>query len=285
MNDKDLHIDFNKPEDPLFGKGKIIWGKTEAEVWANIDNKLSEEPEKVVSLRRKMVQWAAAAVFLLLAGFSSVVSFYSRTVECLPGERVLAELPDGSTVDLNSGSKLMYYPLKWFKARKLKFEGEGYFNVKKGSKFTVESVQGSTMVLGTSFNIYARDDKYRVTCLTGKVKVSIHNKETAVLTPNKHVVLEKGKLVVTEMFETENAISWTHNNFFFEGNPLIEVIDEIERRYAVTIHLQPQLNNRNFVSNFSKEYNVEKVLEFVCKTMGIKFVKQSENVYLVVEES
>ena len=63
------------------------------------------------------------------------------------------------------------------------------------------------------------------------------------------------------------------------------MIDEIERQYAITIKLQPELDNRSFGSNFSKKHNVEDVLKFVCKTMNVKFVKQSENVYLVIEES
>ena len=64
-----------------------------------------------------------------------------------------------------------------------------------------------------------------------------------------------------------------------------EVFDEIERQYAVTIKLAPELKERNFGSNFSKKYSVEEVLDFVCKTMRVKFIKQSENVYLVVEKS
>jgi hypothetical protein len=42
---------------------------------------------------------------------------------------------------------------------------------------------------------------------------------------------------------------------------------------------------RNFGSNFSKKYSVEEVLDIVCKPMKLKFVKQSENVFLVLEES
>jgi len=90
---------------------------------------------------------------------------------------------------------------------------------------------------------------------------------------------------VKKMFEPENAIGWKNNQFFFANRPLIEVIDEIERQYAVTIKLAPELNNRNFGSNFSKKHSVEEVLDYVCKPMNLKFVKQSENVYLVVEKS
>lgn len=287
MDDKYLHSEqLTSEEQQLFDRGKIAWNKSQDEVWAELEKKISNPvTTEVVSLRHRVLQFAAAAVLLLLVGFLGVISTYNKTIECFPGEHKLAQLPDGSTVELNAGSVLTYYPLKWKLERKLRFEGEAYFNVKKGRKFYVISEQGTTQVLGTSFNIYSRDNEYRVTCLTGKVEVSSGKEQKVTLLPNNHAELEKGKLVVKEMFKTEKAIGWLNNQFFFEGRPLKEVIDEIERQYAVTIKLEPQLNNRNFGSNFSKKHSVEEVLDFVCKPMNLKFVKQSENVYLVVENS
>ncbi|WP_321376104.1 FecR domain-containing protein [uncultured Draconibacterium sp.] len=286
MNDKNIHSDrLNDFEKDLFGKGKINWAKSKADVWNELQTKMEHKPARVVSFRNNMIQWAAAAVVFVMIGVGGVISSYQKTIECLPGEHLVAELPDGSTVDLNAASKLVYYPLKWKWERKLKFEGEGFFNVQKGSTFTVSSANGITQVLGTSFNIYAREENYRVTCLTGKVQVSAPNDEKVVLLPQNHVELEEGKLVVTKMFEPEKAISWKQNYFFFAGRPLLEVIDEIERQYAVTIKLDPLLNNRNFGSNFSKQHSVEDVLDFVCKPMNLKFEKQANNVYIVTDES
>lgn len=286
MNDKNIHSDrLNDFEKDLFGKGKINWAKSKADVWNELQTKMEHKPARVVSFRNNMIQWAAAAVVFVMIGVGGVISSYQKTIECLPGEHLVAELPDGSTVDLNAASRLVYYPLKWKWERKLKFEGEGFFNVQKGSTFTVNSANGITQVLGTSFNIYAREENYRVTCLTGKVQVTAPNDEKVVLLPQNHVELEEGKLVVTKMFEPEKAISWKQNYFFFAGRPLLEVIDEIERQYAVTIKLDPLLNNRNFGSNFSKQHSVEDVLDFVCKPMNLKFEKQANNVYIVTDES
>ena len=287
MSDKKLHNDLlNDQEKKLFGQGKINWEKSPDEVWNVLEQKISTQPKgEVVSMRAKVLQWSAAAVLILLVGMLGLVSSYTKTVTCLPGEHKLAALPDGSTVELNAGSELSYYPLRWKFERKLKFEGEAYFNVKKGKKFKVISENGTTQVLGTSFNIYTRDDEYRVTCLTGKVEVRSGEEERVQLLPNNHAELEEGKLVVKKMFEAEKATGWKNGQFFFAGRPLKEVIDEIERQYAVTIKLDPGLDSRNFGSNFSKKHSVEDVLKIVCKPMNLKFVKQSENVYLIVENS
>jgi transmembrane sensor len=82
-----------------------------------------------------------------------------------------------------------------------------------------------------------------------------------------------------------NYVRWKNNEFFFAGRPLKEVFEEVERQYGVSIQLDPDLYKRNFASNFSKKHKVEDVLDFVCKSMQIQFIKQSENVFLIVEKS
>lgn len=282
MKDKKLHS--NPVDEQFFAKGKIAWEKTESEVFDELMQKT--EQQAVAGKTRSLVilKYAAAAIIVLLVGLSSAVFFYSETVKTNKGQHLTAELPDGSQIELNAGSQIKYYPLKWRFERKVLFEGEGFFKVQKGKKFVVESENGSTQVLGTSFNIFARNDKYRVTCFTGKVKVEATN-QTVVLLPDSHAELEKGKLVYHKKYNTEKAISWKLNRFDFSGTSLKEVFDEIERQYAITIQLQPQLYKRNVTLNFPKKHSVEEVLDYVCKTMQIKFVKQSENVFLIVEKS
>ena len=85
---------------------------------------------------------------------------------------MVVTLPDNSIVTLRGGSELSYAPYWWFADRSLQFEGEAFFDVEKGSSFTVQSDNGVTQVLGTSFSIYANDENYEVFCKTGKVKSS-----------------------------------------------------------------------------------------------------------------
>jgi ferric-dicitrate binding protein FerR (iron transport regulator) len=283
MDDKILHsTHLNPKKEQEFSKGEIRWEKSQTEVWKELEGKIAEQPSgRSLPLFPTIAKWSAAAIVLVLVGLWGVVSVYTKTVDCLPGQHSVAELPDGSRVDLNAGSSLKYHPLKWKFTRTLQFEGEAYFNVQKGKTFTVKSNMGSTQVLGTSFNIFARDENYRVTCLTGKVKVNSIKNQSVILTPNVHVELEEGKLVLKKMFKVEKALAWRNQEFYFAGRPLLEVINEIERQYAITIKLDPEQNMRKFGSNFSKKHKVEDVLDFVCKTMNLTFVKQSENVYLV----
>jgi transmembrane sensor len=287
MNDKNLHINnLEEKSKELFSNGKINWEKPEADVWTELSQKIDNVPAgRKISMISLVAKYAAVAVFFILLGLGALTFLFTKTLTSLPGEHIVAELPDGSSVELNAGSTLKYYPLKWQFERKLHFEGEGFFNVQKGKNFEVVSKNGITQVIGTSFNIYARESNYRVTCLTGLVKVISKSEESVLLEPNSHAEIDKGEFVVKKNYKTEKVVGWKKNLFYFSGTPLKEVIDEIERQYGVAIQLQPELDNRNFVGNFPKEYNVEEVLNFVCKTMAVKFVKQSENVYLIVEKS
>lgn len=287
MDDKYLHItNLKKNSGDFFSKGEIVWQKSEAEVWAELQNKINAKPAgKSVSIFPPLVKWSVAAGFLLVLGLATLVLFYSKTIESLPGQKILAELPDGSTVEMNAGSVLKYHPLKWRLERKLKFEGEGYFEVQKGLQFEVESANGTTLVVGTSFNIYARDNNYRVSCLTGQVKVVSTTNESVLLSPNHHVEIENGKFIMKTNYTTQKAIGWKTNQFDFTGRPLKEVFSEIERQFDVQIQVQNEIKNRSFSSNFSKPQNVEEVLDYVCKSMQLNYVKQSENVFLIVKSN
>lgn len=285
MSEKNLHSKLNEESAEFFSKGKIAWDKPESAVWEEISAKMEPAPKGRKVTMGRVLQYAAAAIIFLVVALGAVTFLYHKTVEILPGEQLAVVLPDGSEVELNAASSLKYYPLKWKFNRTVQFSGEALFKVKKGETFKVVSEKGTTQVLGTSFNVFARDEKYSVTCLTGKVRVTSSAEESVVLLPNTQVKLENGRLVFQKDIHPENSVDWINNRFFFPGTPLKDVIDEIERRYGVTIKMADELNNRNFAGNFQKMYNVEQVLDFVCKTMQIQFEKQEENVFLIQEKS
>ena len=287
MNDKNLHSNILAENSfDFFSNGKIAWEKSEAEVWTELEKKISQKPVgKSFSMISMVLKWSAAAMVAILVGLSAFTFLYTKTVESNAGEKLVAELPDGSRVEMNSASKLTYFPLKWKFQRKLQFEGEGFFEVAKGKKFEVVSENGITQVVGTSFNIYARERNYRVSCFTGLVKVVSNTNESVLLEPNNHVELENGKLVMKTNYKTEKAVDWKLDRFDFAGRPLSEVLGEISRQYAVEIQLQDEFKNRNFSSNFAKPGNVEDVLDYVCKSMQLRYTKKSDGVFLVVKNN
>jgi transmembrane sensor len=259
--------------------------KSKEQVWAELEL-LIEKPIKKDAVVRsiKFRQLRVAASIALIISFSTlaVFRFYTKNVICLPGNQTTAYLPDGSIVQLNSKSSLSFHPLWWKINREVNLEGEGFFKVKKGEKFTVISSLGTTSVLGTSFNIFARDKDYEVTCLTGKVRVlSLLNKNEIIITPNQMVVLNNtGNLEANLNVNAKLAVNWSEGKFVFTQRPLNKVLAEIARRYGVEIQNSNNLSQL-YTGNFIKEKDVEITLAIICKTFDLEYKKLPSGTFVM----
>ncbi len=287
MTNSDTYRNNEREKDPLslFDGGSVLWDKSKEDIWAEMDALLEHEEEgKVVSLTRRSRLIAAAALIVLLLGVPGVMRFYSKTIQSDAGEHLAILLPDNSEVNLNALTTIQYNPLWWRFNREVKLEGEAFFNVEPGSEFEVISQAASTMVVGTSFNIVARDKIYEVTCITGKVKVSTGDMSSDItLTPNQKAILGSTGALQMHDIQGEQSISWIDNEFFFTSHPLGRVIDEIERQFNISIELK--LSNELFYTgNFSRESDPEQVLDLVCKAFGIKFEATAKGTYLITKD-
>lgn len=270
----------------FFLGGKFTWEKTELDVWNELELVILKHPVKgpsIIHFNTRALAFAAS--LLILVGLGSFFRFYTTQVTTSAGYHQLANLPDGSTVELNAESTLKYHPYWWRFNRQLSFEGEGLFKVEKGKKFAVVSSNGTTEVLGTSFNIFSRNEVYKVTCLTGSVKVISKIKEEVVLKPNSKAEIQtNGKIKVIQNIDPFPEISWEKNIFLFTATPIMEVFYEIERQYGVTISAKIDTYSL-YSGNFTRKHNIEEVLSFVCPALGLKYSKKSEKQFLVTQES
>lgn len=268
----------------FFDKIEIPVSKSKEEVWESISAELAQrKPVKRIIFNQKLIIGLAASV-LIFACTLAFLRFYTETVSNPFGQHLSASLPDGSSVELNAGSSLSYHPF-WFSfSRNLQFEGEGFFEVEKGKTFTVESKLGRTIVVGTSFNIYSRSEKYNVFCMTGKVKV-VSNKNSAVfLDPGQTAEVDViGNIQVSENVLPNQTTSWRDNSFYFIGVPVQEVFEEIERQYNILLTSDPINAGLLYTGHFSNELPVEEVLDLVCKPFGIKFVQKTDTSYLLTQ--
>jgi ferric-dicitrate binding protein FerR (iron transport regulator) len=155
--------------------------------------------------------------------------------------------------------------------------------VEKGKKFEVVSALGRTEVLGTTFNIYSRENEYKVTCMTGRVKVTSFKSKVAILSPNFEAsVISDGIIMVQREPNTEASISWVNNMFNFTARPLGEVFKEIARQYGVKIILNGGTDYL-YTGYFLKDKPVEEVLNLVCKPFGLTFTRISDKEYEIFQ--
>jgi ferric-dicitrate binding protein FerR (iron transport regulator) len=126
-----------------------------------------------------------------------LLSFAAHHHAAANGEMYAFSLPDQSQVLLNAGSQASFKSWDWSSNRAVSLQGEAYFKVAKGQKFTVETNLGSVTVLGTQFNVKARDNRFEVTCYEGKVQRSLSNEEQIILPGQRIVINESDRILAT----------------------------------------------------------------------------------------
>lgn len=281
---KDINLSgIDEQSRKIFSGGSFVWEKSKDDIWNDMGKTIGADPiSKNKRYLNKYSFWAIAAGIAIILGITGFMRFYTKNINTIAGTHQLAILPDKSIVNLNAESFISYKPYWWKFKREVRFEGEGLFEVEKGKKFSVFSKLGTTTVVGTSFNIFSRNEVYRVTCISGKVRVSSIVNEEVLLNPDtKALVQPDGRIEVLKNVETLPEISWKNNIFLFTASPVKEVFKEIERQYGVTI----KANIDNYIlytGNFTKNQNVEEILSYICPALGYKYIRESNRVYQII---
>lgn len=276
----------NTQEEEFFKKVEVGYSQTKEQIWDQLSEKIKETKpvitEPVIIPISPWFKRAAAIAAVLLIGATMFIGLYSNTIISQRGEMISYTLPDGSTIQLNAESSISYRPFVWQISRKISFEGEGFFQVKKGSNFAVVSDNGTTQVLGTSFNISTRNEHYEVFCATGKVRVSSSKlSDEIILTPNMWVKIN-GVSEIKKDIVSSHILAWKENKFHFTAKQVNEVFQELERQYNISIDLKDiNAEELTYSGYFDKTENPEPVLSLICESFGFTFVKQQENSYTV----
>lgn len=231
-------------------------------------------------VRKLIPNWmyaAAASVVLLL----STVYYLTGANEIFStsfGEQLALVLPDGSEVLLNSKSSITYKKSDWFSGKRtLELKGEGYFKVKKGSTFSVNSENGSVRVLGTQFNVKTNPSYFEVLCYEGKVQVK-NNSETAILTKGLSFrKIEKGNSEKGTFINTKP--NWINGESSFNNTPLHFVLAELEKQYQVKIDSSTIDLNTLFTGTFTNK-NLNLALQTICAPLSIQFTITDKKVVL-----
>jgi len=225
------------------------------------------------------VYWQIAASLLL---FVSLLYFgYNNFNNSVSIENDLAAiktiyLPDSSKVVLNANSQLSYSTSDWGNDnRVLNLNGQAYFEVKKGSKFSVITSNGTVSVLGTSFNVFNRKNNFSIECFTGKVKIKTQNSSEILTKGLKTSINKTGNLLDPYSFNTQNK-EWINGIFHFYNAPVTQVFEELERQYNISIILKNDSKALAYTGMFNTN-NLNTALKNICKPLGYDFTIINKN--------
>jgi transmembrane sensor len=250
----------------------------EDKLWNKINQSINSAPTKsketsIISIR-KWGMIAAAASIILVIGFGWKAFLGGETnVNTGFVEVTSLDLPDGSAIQLNANSKVSY-DNDFQKERTLQLFGEAFFEVKKGSSFTVQTVLGEVKVLGTSFNVFAREGVFNVICKTGKVSVTTITGVETVLMPGQMVAYQDGQLQSNIGLDRSK---WLYKKLTYENAPLSEVLDEIRYVYGVKFNIDATTSQQTFSGDITLD-NLDKALQSVTWPFRLKYKISTDEV-------
>lgn len=277
------------------------------QAWTELSTRLSlpsqPAPAKILDLKKPApsvarksfwsdsYRWAAAAVLLL--GLATLIYQFRyntnalQTVIAQNGQRESIELPDGSRVQLNSGSEIQFYKNFADSARAVRLSGEAYFEVYHDNRpFYVNTGNAQVRVLGTKFGVRARDEQTQVTVREGRVSLRGLRAAPATaiqLTANQtSVCQQQNPPTPPKTIDADQALSWLEGKITFDQTPLTEVIAELERVYNVTIELANPALGQNTITGSFHNKPVTSVLASICLTTNLQY-RNEETKFVIAE--
>ena len=219
----------------------------------------------------------AGVLFLAFGLYFTVFNKDLVEERTLVSEKATVSLPDLSKVTLNADSEITYDAKTWDSKRRLNLKGEAYFKVAKGKTFDVITKSGIVTVVGTEFNVKARNDYFEVICYEGIVKVTSDSISRQLLAGETYRILNKR---FSEDKTADSEPQWTKNRSSFKSIPFNEVVEELERQYSVKVAFKYTDTTRLFSGGFVHD-NLENALMSITQPMNLTFEISSPNQVLI----
>lgn len=261
----------------------------------SIDKKIN----KKLFVYFKFFKWIqVAAIILLPISIAAIWYLYKENSQLSSEEMVVATgigehakitLPDSTDVNLNAESKLCYIPKTYNKKeRQIRFDGEGYFQVRKDKQrpFLINAQGLNVRVLGTKFNLLARkkDASAVLSLQEGSVLFSsLLTGMNVILKPNQKAILNQstGIIIVKKEENFQDIIAWRRKELVFRNAPLRSVINSIEKNYNIKIRIKTKAYLKDLFTGTLPNSNINEDLEILEKSYHFKSIMTSQEVLII----
>lgn len=234
--------------------------------------------------KRSLVRRAGAVlgILCLLAAAGLYWWMLPVTQTAAPGERLTVTLPDGSAVELNSGSTLRR-ARRFGAERRVELEGEAFFDVQKSAKpFVVATFNAEVRVTGTQFAVRAwpsAEGETIVALTSGRVMVAPADTpaETVAMAPGetRRVASHRGKRparVLPAALSVLEATAWRRGDLVFKDARLGIVLHDVERRFGIDLSAEPaMLRARRLNLALRQPEDAEAVVRDLTQALGLRY--------------
>jgi len=240
--------------------------------------KVAPKQRQIRSSPWNSIYKVAATLLLVLL---SAYLYYNYTAEDVKSTYTAEHsnflLPDSSKVWLNAVSEVSYDAKNWKEERTLLLKGEAFFDVEKGIQFDVRTENGNVKVLGTEFNVLARNDIFEVSCYEGSVQVSFGD-DIKVLKPGDIFKAQKSNYQLIHK-SLSTTPSWMNQISSFSSIPYQYVLEEFERQYDVSIEAKSVDTQTIFSGSFSHD-DIKLALKSITEPLNLSFEIQGQKIVI-----
>jgi ferric-dicitrate binding protein FerR (iron transport regulator) len=253
------------------------------ELYGDIRAVIGQKKPEVVSLKRWA--WSAAAAILLVVGgyFAIHKSEPQLTAFHAPVNHLrYLQLPDGSSVWVNAGSKLNYPVHFGGKTREVELSGEAYFDIKHdlSHPFLIHTGSVVTTVLGTAFNIKEDAVTHRVTVTVTRGRVSVGNTSRllAVLTPDEQASVGPGEQrAIKQQVKAMQTAAWRGGDLHFDNARFADAVLQVAERYGISITISNEnLKESRFTGTAPVDQPLDEVLGAMCSFNKARYQRNAD---------
>lgn len=286
-----------------YAEMEVLWNRgLKVAVDDNIKNQIRSLQDRALEAKSrgyvsdtpsiKLINWrylggVAAGLLILLVVFYSLGVFHHEIEYHTDyGEREQITLPDGSIVELNANTTLVWNK-KWKKdnIRKVKLDGEAFFEVihtSDDATFIVLTDDLEVEVLGTAFNVSSRHQTTEVFLEEGSVRLGLkgENTDKVTMSPGQKVTYSKDRELIVEENVEDNVASWKNDILYFNDKTVEVILREVSVLYGVEFsYNDPEIKERKL--NFWVPYSGWQVTKEAFElTMNLK-LEEKDGVYEV----
>lgn len=197
--------------------------------------------------------------------------FHTLTVP--RGKEFSIVLSDGTSVKLNSDSKLKYPIIFDREKREVSIVGEAYFRVAKdvSRPFIVKTPDYYIRVTGTEFNVRSYDKSTATTLVEGSVEITVNDivykmrpGQQATITPEGVSIADVRLYAVT---------AWERGELMFSRVTLGYIMGELARCYDIKefVFDNNELRDMLFSATLKRSNSLSQILELLEATNRVKF--------------
>ncbi|PVH26790.1 FecR family protein [Sphingobacterium corticibacter] len=200
-------------------------------------------------------------------------------------------LSDGTIARLASGARIAYQWNEASPVRKLRMEGKVSFDVAKMERlgrnipFFVETAIQQVAVLGTVFTVDANSRaEHSVHLHEGSVRLSHHTSHDQVLLrPGQtgFVAADNPRIYVASAgANKQKLMAWRKQQFYFDDQPLRDVMTELSEWYGKDIVVQKSVQNLPITGIISRYKQLEDILDIIQMTNTITYYEKKGVIYV-----